>query len=545
MLLIFFVAKSAQADQAPQRVAQGGTIDTSIGTRDKCAFRQYVVCVNDAYHRLRNHGDMKRYDKERQKCDAEIYRVIAVVRAWQKSCEGKRYTLRCHHPPTDKAVKATRAEFLGCVNTVNQPHEGRIARMDAAFAERRRLAEAKLRQTERDKNLAEARQRFENYIYHLEPVRAEDVKKAEPVAKAEAAEDDGTSAYEAADELDAHDATKPPVKKTARGGPVVHASTTGRPKPSEPYVHGKSDIDAERYRQWRLRYPEVAGKSYNKPAYKSSSAGKSNARINCVPEHVSIAKVYDNGDAELFIGKGADIYALQRCMPNHDWDAERTIKANIAAATIPYYMEFANKPMNRNKLHFNQDRWRLKRADWKKPGGQFFADWLKKHEGKEIGFALQGGQRLKLLAKSGDESTDSKPVEAVKHGKTGYYRPSDSKSQLGKYAKASQGVAHHSIARCASAHEPCARRVRAGNKFARAVPSSLSENEIRPTGRACGNSGASTYRGCIYEIKPAGRADRAGKRSNKISHLESDNVPRDMPQTNLWHRGRHGPYAFG
>lgn len=550
-MLLLFVANSALAEQAKT----SGTISTRIVTRDKCAYRHYAVCVNNAYHRLRSHGDTKRYDNERQKCDSEIYQVIAVVRAWQKSCEGKRYALRCHHPPMDNAEKATKAEFLGCMNTVDQPHQERIARMDAQFQEQRRIAEAKRREKEKQTKLAEARQRIRDRVYRVRSVGPEDVKKPESVAKAEAAEEDDISSEEAVRQLSAEDANKPPAvahdkpkRRTVANKPVTHRrSATAHVEPRrKPYVHGESDIDAERYRQWRLRYPNVANKSRNTPAYKSQgSTGHPDARINCVPEHVRIIKLHSNGDVELFIEKGADIYALQRCMPDHDWDAKRTISENIAAATIPYTLEFADKPMNRNKLRFNQDRWRIRRADWKKPGKQFFAAWLKKHEGKEIGFALQGGQRLKLLAKSGGESTDSvktKPVEAVKHGKTGYYRPSDDRQDhLNEYAKASQGMFHNSIAQCASAYEPCGRQMRIENKFARALPS---ENEIQPTGKACGNSGTSTYRGC-YEIKPVGRAYRAGVRSYKISHIQSDNVPRGLPQTNLWHRGRYGPYAFG
>ncbi len=422
--------------------------------------------------------------------------------------------------------------------------------MDAEFVERRRIAEAKRRAEERERKLAEARKRFEDYVYNVRPVRADEVKKPEPVAKAEAAEEDDMSSEEAAELLDAEDASKPAVnipqpaqpKRTAAVRTAGHRrSGSADAGEGEVYVHGKSSVDAERYRQWRLRYPEVASRANggNKPAYSPAThPGTENARINCVPEHVRIVKVEKTGDVEMFIEAGADIYQIQQCLPNHDWDAKRTIRGNRAAATIPYTLEFADRPMNQNKLNFHQGRWRIKRADWKTMGTVFYADWLRENEGKEIGFALQGGQKLKLFAKASTGTAPTKPnaVENTKHGTTGYLVPHiHAPENPEMYAEASKIRTIHGVRKLS---------VQPETRYAKSVPTA-DRHENQPMARAQIGAAPRVDRGSYIEIAPAARAYlRAGPRVDRELHI-LDNVPRVSAHDKMWHRGHYGPFAFG
>lgn len=525
-------------------VSRGASAQSAALAQAMCADKISEQCINTAYHELRKHGSETQWHRQVMACEHDYHKRQVWWREYYRKYPVGKFLGK---GPEESSA----ADRQACLNTLNRMSlESRVARMDAEFQERRRIAEAKRRQEERDRKLAEARQRFEDYVYNPRPVRAEDVKKPEPVAKAEAAEDDGTSADEAAALLDAEDASKPATEapKPRRTAAVHNAghtrSSSAGNAACEPYVHGKSSVDAERYRQWRLRYPEAAkAHDGNKPAYsRATHPGTQNARINCVPEHVRIVKVEDNGDAELFIGAGADIFRLQQCMPNHDWDAKRNIKENIAAATIPYTLEFADKPMNRNKLNFHQGRWRIKRADWKTMGAVFYADWLRENSGKEIGFALQGGQRLKLFAKAPTGTAPSKPnaVENTKHGTTtGYLVPHiHAPENPEMYAEAVQ------VSKIRMIHGVRGLPAQPESRYAKSAPTA-ERRENQPMARAEIGAVPRVDRGLYTRKKPTAQAFvRAGPRSDRDLHL-LDNVHRVSAHDKMWHRGHYGPFAFG
>ncbi|MDF1496477.1 MAG: hypothetical protein P1P90_00265 [Patescibacteria group bacterium] len=476
-----------------------------------CSDKISERCVNTAYHEYRQHGNEAQWRKQLLSCEQDYF----ARKAWWEA--------RYEKYPMSRILgqgpeEASAADKHSCLNTLQLTSvEARIARMDEAFRTRARLAAIE----------REARRRQES-VTRLAVLDSSDIPKpAASSGKKEEPKVPLTDA-EAAATIAALSASPP------------HSESVPIATPPKPY-----DFQQERYNQWRTAHPEVAAKA-NKPAKTAAPVGTSGVKINCIPANVSLVKLAENGDTTLFIHAGADITQLHRCFPNHDFDPVKVVNGNIAAATIPYYLEYADRPLNKNKLHFHQGRWRLKRSEWKISGEEFFREFFGEHKGKEFGFALQGGQRLVLSVKSEspaptNATPESEPNKPAKHGGYKQVQPEEKQLRLASVDFANQP---------ASEYEPAMAE-------ASAELASSSEAELS---KASGQNG-SNYSDAMLSIPPTGQVIliRAGPRVTRESYIVkqryrqkggadlnlSENFVRHQAHKRLPYCEHYGQFAFG
>lgn len=478
-----------------------------------CADEVHERCVSNAYNRfLEVHRDYSRWEHDLAACKFRFNRWQAkwqdYLNGWHRKCDGQQLRLDCRKPKS--AARADHAAQLGCENTLDRMRTAKADALEARFERERRLAADE----------AEARRRREA-ITQLAVLGPDDVprrpkrdgdvakKPAEPVTTADLAE---------LESLEAQDKTV-----ARRSQPLPTPAPKAQPA-SEP-KNAPSSVAA---------IPE----------------GIAKAGIKCIPEHVSVVKIADNGDLELFIGAGADIYQLNRCLPKHDFDPKRVVSTNIAAATIPYYLEFADKPLYRNKLHFHKGRGRIKRSMWFLPGKEYYEAFFEDHEGKQFGFALQGGQKLKLAlseqpaapSNDGGSSAEAGPNEPANHGTDTML---DSGEKQYRYASSLPATLHLKTdlnkALSTSVREPRRQRERAPLMLASVVASqrgSSLQSENTPTGRAYIRAGPRVSRAMHI------REERYRRNGGADCNSKIRTVSRDA-RVSLSHCRHYGPYAFG
>ncbi len=494
-----------------------------------CSDAVHEKCVSNAYNRfIEVHRDYDRWCKDLAACKFRFNAWQAkwqeYLNKWHQKCEGKALQLDCYGGP-DEPEKTDPGSRLGCLNT--------LARMDPSVIDRQN---EEVWQIER-----EARRRQEA-VTRLAVLGPDDVPK--PAATSVQQEKPKVPLSEAeAEEAIALVGSYAVATNSALSTPPQPPATSSPTAATPPKVY---DFQAERYNQWRTAHPGAVVKA-NKPAQQvTASAVISKVKINCIPEHVNVVRIADNGDLTLFIHAGADITALQRCLPNHDFDAVKVVSGNIAAATIPYYLEYADRPMNKNKLHFHQGRWHLKRSEWKTLGKEFFADFFRDNSGKDFGFALQGGQRLELSAKvesiaPNKAEPKAESNEPAKHGKYERVQPEEKQLRL-----ASVDFANHP----ASEYEPTVAEMSAQlvSSSEAVLPKASSQN-------------GSNYSDVMLSIPPTGEAIliRAGPRVTRAMYISKtrhrrgdeadlnlqENFVRNQAQDRLPYREHYGQFAFG
>jgi hypothetical protein len=360
------------------------------------------------------------------------------------------------------------------------------------------------------------------------------------------------SRYERPKAAPAKVAPKPAVTQADLAELRAYASSSAAALAEKPpqvtYKPGTPEFEKQRYLQWAKAHPKAAAAAKANRTAQLNKAKKSSVsvRINCIPEYVSIVKIADNGDLTLFIHRGADIYQLHRCLPDHNFDPVKVVSENIAASTVPYYLEYADRPIRNNKLHFHKGRWHIKRSDWKKPGKEFFADFFKKHQGKSFGFALQGGQRLLLAAQPPPEApTNAAPKTGsntpAKHGLYQHFVPSEKQTRMAStYAAPPSAIQDVSMSDSASVYQPRRQRERAETRLASIDMSSrgsIDTSETKSAGGAYIRAGPRVTRASYILTQRYRRG--GGADLNNTSNVRHD------AQERLSHRRHHGPYAFG
>jgi hypothetical protein len=516
--------------------------------KEMCSDAVHERCVSNAYNRfLQKHRDYSRWTNDLVACRFRFNHWQVewqeYLNAWHKKCDGKALQVNCRRPK--EPAKAESTARFGCMNTLKRMSTAREDALVAKFAERRRLAAERKKREQRAAALARADKRRRDFVTHLSPVGPDDVKKpSAPLVFA------GLSSGAGDDKNSQQPVTAADLDQLRQYGNTVAVAASNQPPTESPkdYEPGTPEYEANKSRVWAAKNPEAA-KTYNRPAQKvATSAGYSKMRINCIPEHVSIVKIADNGDLTLFIHKGADIYQLHRCLPNHDFDPVKVVNQNIAASTIPYYMEYSDRPIHRNKLHFHKGRWRLMRWQWKTSGKKFFADFFKEHKGKEFGFALQGGQKLMLAAKAGSTVPENKKVQnptnaPAKHDSTGSFNlPSEIQNALASLTadfQAKKLVVRMSDS--ASVFEPCRQSERAELRLAINDLSRQDSNRqqgLMPSGQAIIRVGLRVARAMYIQKK------RYRHRGGADINYKNDNVHYDAHEL-MSYRRHYGPYAFG
>jgi len=497
-----------------------------------CSDAVHEKCVSNAYNRfVEVHRDYKRWRKDLAACkfryNAWQVKWQLYLNRWREKCEGNSLRLDCHGGP-DEPEKADSGSRIGCLNT--------LARMDPSVIDRQY---DEVWEAER-----EARRRQEA-VTRLAVLGPNDVPQ--PTIRSEQKEEPKVhlSDAEATDMIARANALAAATNSVLSATPPHPVSS---PTPPKAY-----DFQVERYNQWRTAHPGAV--TANNPAKVTVPVNATGARIGCIPPNVSVVKIADNGDLALFIHAGADITALHRCLPNYDFDAVKVVSANIAAATIPYYLEHPDRPMYKNKFHFHQGRWRLKRSEWRASGKEFFADFFRENTGREFGFALQGGQRLELSAKAVAHEPSVAPPktesnEPAKHG--GYRRTplNDEQSRVagvGRTVSTDAWVEDANSSNLATSLQTLARvempyglKKRAECRLANLASDRdlLRKNRITSAGRAYIRAGPRDAR--VMYIK-----ETRYRRGDGTDLNLQENFVRYDAQENLPFREHYGQYAFG